>query len=114
MALLALAPNGFVVVLAAMLHGLSWGTRGPLMMSLRADYYGRRHFGQIAGYSNVIVMIGPLIGPTFAGAMEDVFGNYQGAFLLIGVVVGIGSLFFFAARKPPVPERLRARAATEE
>ena len=114
MVLLALAPNGSVVVMAAMLHGLSWGTRGPLMMSLRADYYGRRHFGQIAGYSNVIVMFGPLIGPTFAGRMDDVFGNYQGAFLLIGIVVGIGSLFFFAARKPPVPERLRSRAATEE
>ena len=64
MVLLALAPNGSVVVLAAMLHGLSWGARGPLMMSLRADYYGRRHFGQIAGYSNVIVMFGPLIRPT--------------------------------------------------
>ena len=55
-------------------------------------------------------MCGPLIGPTFAGAMDDIFGTYRGAFLLIGIIVGISSMFFFAAHEPSVPRRLRARA----
>lgn len=110
MLLLALTSNGALAVGAAVLHGLAWGTRGPLMMSIRADYYGRRHFGQIAGYSNVMVMLGPLAGPTFAGRMEDAFGDYSGAFLAMGLFVGVSSLLFFAARKPPAPRRIRAAA----
>lgn len=110
MLLLALTSNGALAVGAAVLHGLAWGTRGPLMMSIRADYYGRRHFGQIAGYSNVMVMLGPLAGPTFAGRMEDAFGDYSGAFLAMGLFVGVSSLLFFGARKPPAPRRIRSAA----
>lgn len=110
MVILALTSSGALAIAAAVLHGLAWGTRGPLMMSIRADYYGRRHFGQIAGYSNVMVMLGPLVGPTFAGRMEDAFNNYSGAFLAMGIFVGVSSLLFFAARKPPAPRRVRAAA----
>ena len=108
--MLAYASSTPVVVFAALLHGVAWGTRGPLMMAIRADFYGRRYFGQIAGYSNVLVMFGPLIGPSFAGWMSDTYGDYTGAFLAIGVVVGIGSLLFLASRKPPIPARLKAAA----
>ena len=108
MVMLAFATSGVVIVIAALLHGLAWGTRGPLMMAIRADFYGRRHFGKIAGYSNILVMLGPLIGPSFAALMSDIYGDYTGAFLAVGVVVGAGSLLFLASRKPPVPARLRA------
>ncbi len=110
MVMLAFATSGVVIVAAALLHGLAWGTRGPLMMAIRADFYGRRYFGQIAGYSNVLVMLGPLIGPAFAAKMSDTYGDYTGAFLVVGVVVGLGSLLFLGSRKPPVPRRLRAAA----
>ena len=108
--ILAYASSAPVVVFAALLHGVAWGTRGPLMMAIRADFYGRRYFGQIAGYSNVLVMLGPLIGPSFAGWMSDTYGDYSGAFLTVGIVVGIGSLLFLASRKPPIPARLKAAA----
>ena len=111
MVLLAFATSGVFIVAAALLHGLAWGTRGPLMMAIRADFYGRRHFGKIAGYSNVIVMLGPLVGPIFAGGMNDIYENYTAAFLIIGLVVGVGSLLFLGSRKPPVPARLRATEA---
>ena len=95
---------------AALLHGLAWGTRGPLMMAIRADFYGRRHFGQIAGYSNILVMLGPLIGPSLAGWMFDQYGDYTGAFLAVAVVVALGALLFLGSRKPPLPRRLRTAA----
>ena len=100
---LAFASSGVVIAIAALLHGLSWGTRGPLMMAMRADFYGRKHFGKIAGYSNIMVMFGPLIGPIFAGAISDQYGDYKIAFLTTGVVIGISSVFFFLAKKPIKP-----------
>src|SRR5690606_41650790 len=41
-----------MVVLAAVLHGFAWGLRGPLMSAMRADYFGRRAFAMIMGYSS--------------------------------------------------------------
>ena len=108
MGILAAASSWWLIGAAGIIHGLSWGTRGPLMMAMRADFYGRRHFGKIAGYSNIMVMLGPLIGPTFAGAMSDRYGSYGGAFVVVGLVVGASSLFFFATRRPPLPARLRS------
>ena len=106
----AFGETGVWVGAAAVLHGLAWGARGPLMMAIRADYYGRRRYGTIMGYSLVLVMIGPLLGPAFAGGMSDAFGDYRGAFTILGVLAGAGSLLFFLARRPPLPRRLRATA----
>lgn len=105
MLLLAVSTDSLMVILAALLHGAAWGLRGPLMMAIRADYYGRTHFGKIAGYANVLVMLGPLVGPMIGGAMNDAFGNYRGAFLLVAAITAAGSLLFFFARKPPIPIR---------
>jgi MFS family permease len=98
--------GGALVAPAAALHGLAWGTRGPLMMAIRADYYGMRNFGTIMGYSIVLVMLGPLVGPSFAGAMSDRFGNYTAAFAILGVATGVSAVFFLLARKPPLPRRV--------
>jgi MFS family permease len=94
-----------VIAVACVIHGLSWGVRGPLMSAIRADYYGIRNFGTIMGYSSVIVMLGPLVGPSLAGALNDRFGDYKFAFALIGAMTGVSSLFFVFSRKPPLPVR---------
>ena len=91
------------VAAAVILHGLAWGVRGPLMMAIRADYYGRRNLGLIAGWSNTIVIGGSVIGPIYAGVMFDAVGSYNTAFWTIGVATGISAVFFMAARKPPLP-----------
>jgi MFS family permease len=108
MVLFAFAQTGLLIVVAAVLQGMSWGMRGPLMMAIRADYYGRKYFATITGISTVIVMIGPLIGPAFAGAMYDFLGEYTRAFGILGVLTGLGSAFFFGARKPAFPSRLES------
>ena len=61
-------PQPVLLVLAfTVLHGLAWGTRGPLMVALRADYFGPSSFGTIMGFSSLIVMLGMSGGPVFAG-----------------------------------------------
>lgn len=114
-ALMMLAFGGAMwVAPAAVIHGLSWGTRGPLMMAIRADYYGRRNYGSIMGYSMVIVMLGPVIGPVIGGALSDRFGGYTEAFALIGIATGLGSISFLMARKPPAPNRSTFRSGSEQ
>ena len=109
--LLAMSTSLPVVVLAILLHGVAWGMRGPLMMALRADYFGLRQLGKIAGWSNTITAGGSIIGPVYAGNMANAQGDYTFAFFSLGAVVIVGSLTFFLARRPPLPARARAAQA---
>lgn len=88
---------GFVV-----LHGLAWGMRGPLMSALRADYFGSTAFAQIMGYTSMILMVGIVGGPLFAGVLADVTGSYQTGFTILAVLAASGSAMF-ALAKPPTP-----------
>lgn len=99
-----------LVLAFTVLHGLAWGTRGPLMVALRADYFGPSSFGTIMGFSSLIVMLGMSGGPVFAGVMADLYGNYE---LGLGVLAGLSLLgsFCFLAATPPKPKRVEATAA---
>ena len=94
-----------VVYFFAILHGLAWGGRGPLMGAIRADYFGRRSLGTIMGLSSVIVTLGIMFGPVFAGWMADQRGDYQLGFVVLATMTGLASVFFLAAKRPPPPTR---------
>ena len=79
-----------VVYFFAILHGLAWGGRGPLMGAIRADYFGRRSLGTIMGLSSVIVTLGIMFGPVFAGWMADQRGDYQLGFVVLASYDGSG------------------------
>lgn len=104
--ILAFATTMMPVFLFAVLHGSAWGVRGPIMTTIRADYFGRGSFATIMGFSSLIVMIGMTGGPLFAGIMADLFDGYRVGFIIISVVTGIGSLFFVLARPPNVQRHL--------
>jgi MFS family permease len=103
--LLAYSASVPFVIAAVVLHGLAWGSRGPLMMAIRADYFGRRNLGMIAGWSNGITLTGSVIGPVYAGVMYDRTGSYTTAFWTLGVATILSTVFFLAARKPAPPVR---------
>ena len=102
--LLAYASTLWMVLAFAALHGLAWGIRGPLMVALRADYFGPSSFGTIMGFSSLIVMIGMSTGPIFAGFMADMYGNYELGFGILAIGTLLGSFCFIAARPPKHPE----------
>ncbi|MEE2804466.1 MAG: MFS transporter [Pseudomonadota bacterium] len=106
--LLAYAQNIAMVVCFAVLHGIAWGVRGPLMQALRADYFGTASFGTIMGWSSLVVMIGMSVGPIFAGWMADLTGTYTLGFNLLALASLLGSVFFMLAKKPPLPAGRRA------
>ena len=66
---LGLATAFWMVLLFAVLHGLSWGMRGPLMAAIRADYFGSGSFGMISGVSSMVIMFGMMLGPLVAGIL---------------------------------------------
>ena len=102
MALLTLARSSEFVIIAAVLHGFAWGLRGPLMSAMRADYFGRKAFAMVMGYSSLVLMVGAVLGPLVVGLLADSTGEYGLAF---GVLAAIGILGVAAFMLlPPAPE----------
>ena len=94
------ATNFSWVLAFTILHGLSWGVRGPLMVALRADYFGPKSFGTIMGISSLIVMLGMTAGPIAGGVLYDLYGNYELAFTIIALCSLSGGLCFWFAKPP--------------
>jgi sugar phosphate permease len=103
--LLAWASAYWMVIAFAGLHGLSWGTRGPLMAAIRADYFGAAAFGAISGVSSMVSMLGMMGGPLVAGILADRTGSYGLGFTVLAGLALLGSLSFLLARRPPPPAR---------
>ncbi|MFT7219662.1 MAG: sugar phosphate permease [Candidatus Azotimanducaceae bacterium] len=96
-----------MIILFAALHGMAWGIRGPLMVALRADYFGPSSFGTIMGFSSLVVMLGMSIGPVYAGYMADLHGDYVIAFSTLGLGALVGSLCFAFAGPPSHPDSVK-------
>jgi MFS family permease len=91
-----------LVVAAAVVHGIAWGLRGPVMTAMRADYFGTCSFGSIMGWSMGFVSIGLVVGPLLVTAIEGGGGGYPLAFLVLAIVTAIGAVTFVVLRKPQV------------
>jgi len=100
MLMLTYATGPIVLGLAALIHGIGWGLRGPFMQAIRADYFGRTSIGMIIGLSALITVFGQIGGPLIAGVFADWTGNYRAGFTLLAIMAGLGSLFFWVARRP--------------
>ena len=98
------------VIAFAVTHGLSWGLRGPIMQSLRADYFGRTHFGQIMGLSSPIITVGKVGGPVLAGIFADRFGSYQVGFTVLAALAALGSDLFYVGNAAGGRIRCRMRS----
>jgi MFS family permease len=97
---LGLATAFWMVLAFAVMHGLSWGMRGPLMAAIRADYFGAGSFGMISGVSSMVIMLGMMLGPLVAGVLADRTGSYVAGFSVLAAVAAAGSLAFVLARRP--------------
>jgi sugar phosphate permease len=102
--MLTYATGLVVLVIAALVHGIAWGLRGPFMQAMRADYFGRGSIGMIIGLSSLIMVIGQIGGPILAGVFADWTGNYRMGFTILAVLAGVGSLFFLMAKPPKLLE----------
>ena len=101
LALLALEGDPRVgwLVVYALVFGLGFGARGPIITAMASDLFGGRRFGLIYGALSMGNGIGGAIGPWFGGLVHDVTGSYRGVFLSSVVFCACGSACFWLARR---------------
>ena len=97
---LAHAQNLAMALVFAVLYGLSFGGRGPLLIAIRSDFFGRRSFATILGISQTILMAGTITGPVFAGWVYDVTRSYTIAFWIMAAINVFSMGLILAAKKP--------------
>lgn len=101
LALLALAtwPTPAWLGVYALLFGLGFGARGPIITAMATELFGGRRFGVIYGVLNLANGLGAAVGPWFGGAVHDATGSYRGAFLASVLFCGLGAACFWLARR---------------
>lgn len=98
--LLAVAENASMAYLFAVLYGIGFGGRIPLLTAIRGEYFGRQAFATIMGMSYLptsVVMIG---APLFAGYMFDTTGSYAVPFTTFAIFGFLGAFLMLLVRKP--------------
>ena len=109
-AIIAGAETVQMAYLFAVLYGIGFGGRVPLLTTIRGDYFGRRSFATIMGLSqlpNNIVLIG---APLFAGYMFDARGSCLIPFAIFAALNFAGAILVLFVRKPSLPVRGRGPA----
>ena len=102
--LFGLADTYWQVMLASAIQGMAWGIRGPVITAMRSEYFGRKNFPMIQGYSHLVLMGGQIVGPLLAGYMADNY-SYAAGFQIIGVMTAAGMFLFLMLRNPQPPKR---------
>jgi MFS family permease len=105
LALLALeiSPHAAWLYAYALLFGLGFGARGPIITAMASQLFPGRRFGAIYGVMSVGSGLGGALGPWFGGVIHDVSGSYRIAFLVAAAFCVVGSACFWLAR----PRRAR-------
>ncbi|HEV8437705.1 MAG TPA: MFS transporter [Methylomirabilota bacterium] len=100
LALLALevSPRALWLYLYAVLFGLGFGARGPIITAMASQLFPGRRFGAIYGIMSVGNGVGGALGPWFAGFIHDVTRSYRVAFLIAAAFCAAGSACFWLAR----------------
>lgn len=112
MLILAFSTNVWTVGFSALLNGAAWGIRVPVVVSMRAEYFGTRSFGAILGISSMVVTGGAVVAPIAAAWGYDALGSYTVSFMVLALLAGLGSLFLFFLG-PPAGSTAPARPPTE-
>ena len=92
-------------LLYAVLYGLGYGARAPILIAIRAEFFGPRNFATIMGLSQPVMVIGSFFGPIAAGFAYDAQGSYRMIFFIIAVLNLVGAALVFFIKKPDLPQR---------
>ena len=97
---MALADGYGALVAAAVIFGVGFGGRVPLLIAIRGDYFGREKFATIFGLSTIPMGIIQIFGPIGAGFMYDRLGSYTMAFLILFGVNMLAAMMILLVRPP--------------
>jgi len=106
-ALIVLAQAGdyFGALAFALIWGLGFGGRTPMLHAMRGDYFGRKHFGVILGMSALPMAMGMMATPYIIGRVHDNTGSYATSLYTLGAFCVAAALTITLATKPATPTR---------
>jgi MFS family permease len=89
----------------AILFGLAARGESSIIMMMQANYYGRKSFGAISGFSTPFQQIGLGLGPTLAAIPYDLFGTYNYGFVGFALLYVISGVLIVLAKRPSLPHQ---------
>lgn len=110
LAVLAIAGNYWMGVLFALLWGVGFGGRTPILHAMRGDYFGRKHFGTILGMSAFPMALGMTISPFIVGRVHDLQGTYETVLFVLAGAAFAASVTVLLATRPEPPQSGRPTA----
>jgi len=102
--LLSAAVGYFGALAFALIWGLGFGGRTPILHAMRGDYFGRKHFGVILGMSAVPMAIGMMATPVIVGRVYDNTGSYDSSLFTLAGSCVIAAATILLATKPATPK----------
>ncbi len=105
---LARADSLLFIAIFLGLYGPAYGGLATLMLSIRADYFGRQSFATIGGLMTPVMTIGTLSGPIFAGWVFDTSGSYRGALYVFAAAMALALILLRFLPTRPVVARPHA------
>lgn len=113
MLILAFTTGYPMAVLFAIVWGIGFGGRTPILHALRGDYFGTKAFGTILGMSSVMMGASMALAPFAVGLAFDIQGTYRYAFIVLAFLAyGASILILFVSRPvhpvaglPPATEK---------
>ncbi len=109
--LVAVTDQIFMALIFAIMYGIGFGGRIPLLTSIRGEYFGRKAFATIMGLSQMPNNICMIFAPLFAGFMFDTTGTYFIPFAFFGLLNVLGAFLMLTVKRPQVQETTPAPAA---
>ena len=99
MLILAFTTSYSIAVLFAVVWGIGFGGRTPIIHALRGDYFGTKAFGTILGMSSVMMGASMALAPFIVGLAFDIQDTYRWAFIGLAVLAfGASGLILFVSR----------------
>ena len=97
---LAYAETISMAYVFAVLWGIAFGGRGPLLTAIRGDYFGRKAFATIMGISQLPTSVAMVFTPLYAGWVFDSTGSYFVPFMVFAACALGGAVLILFARQP--------------
>ncbi|MGA0275568.1 MAG: MFS transporter [Dehalococcoidia bacterium] len=101
--LLAEATTYIAAIGFALLWGIGFGGRTPMLHAMRGEFFGRKHFGTILGMSAFPMAMGMMATPWIVGRVFDSSGTYVGSLYVLAAACLVAALTIMLATKPATP-----------
>ncbi len=105
--ILAITETPLLAFSYAVLFGIGWGMRTPIVNAIQGEYFGRKSQGIIRGWLQTISLPIIIAAPVIAGHMADIQGTYRPTFTVMALVILAGALLVFLATAPRIPASRR-------